>query len=812
MTIQLQENLDNEEEISLAPTEKTEEFGWSYKDFKAMHSSPEDKLLSRPIMDKEGVRHCFVPSKKIKNFMETFKFGDYLFLSPVGTGKTSFLSYLSTLAIEKDYRPIWIMLYETVPTFSTLFKRLRIGEWEAAKTILVFDNIHTNKEIARLIIDIKSKFPALTIWAATRSYEFEKVKEAWEKIDFKREILPDYLEQGDILELLSLFKDSSSTPIREWLGKEEKKAILSHRRLPIIHLISLYHQLKNSGGKDALKIIKATPKEIRKVYETMYDSLDDEGRFALKLLSYLSGIEEKVLKAALLLFGTKEEIVDQLVTHKIIYKDWTYRIMPNLQIVETLNAFDELKLIVSSTKNTSEYELNHTFPNILLETDLTETLVALSDKYLIFDSIQKERYVQALLKKKEELPILYLVSRFAEYEDELLKVSGYALSRSANEKEGSFSRILHNFGYAYGIRENGEKEAITFFEKALSIYQDDPKAWYNLGVAYGKRREFKKAIDCCQKAIKFNADYAKAWYNLGIYYLNQQEPDKAASSYQKALKLDPVYRVDWYNLGVGYTRAKQWDKAILCYKKAADKSPGDSKAWHNLSVIYQGRNDYKEAIRCMREVVKLTPKDARAWYELGVLYGKIDQLNQVVDCYERAIKIDHEYEMDWKKLGTVYGQKGDLSKEIDCYERVVLSNPEDTGAWYDLGLLYGKNGDINRAIEAFEKAAKISPKEFKVWYNLGVAYGKMGDLDQEIESFKKAIAIDSEYPKIWHSLSTAYKEKKDTDQEINCLEKVAQLSPGEVKSWDDLARAYEAKGDKEKEKEARERAESLKAG
>ena len=64
-------------------------------------------------------------------------------------------------------------------------------------------------------------------------------------------------------------------------------------------------------------------------------------------------------------------------------------------------------------------------------------------------------------------------------------------------------------------------------KKALDIKKDYHEAWYNMGVAYGKLEQPKKAIDCYEKALDIKKDYHEAWDNMGITYIELEEYQKS---------------------------------------------------------------------------------------------------------------------------------------------------------------------------------------------------------------------------------------------------------------------------------------------
>ncbi|VVM22601.1 hypothetical protein BSPWISOXPB_9804 [uncultured Gammaproteobacteria bacterium] len=67
-----------------------------------------------------------------------------------------------------------------------------------------------------------------------------------------------------------------------------------------------------------------------------------------------------------------------------------------------------------------------------------------------------------------------------------------------------------------------------------AYYEDDKKSifigYFNLGYSYGKEGYHKKAIGAYKKFIEIKPDDHKAYYNMGIAYIKLKE-------YQKPLTL-----------------------------------------------------------------------------------------------------------------------------------------------------------------------------------------------------------------------------------------------------------------------------------
>jgi len=67
-----------------------------------------------------------------------------------------------------------------------------------------------------------------------------------------------------------------------------------------------------------------------------------------------------------------------------------------------------------------------------------------------------------------------------------------------------------------------------------------PVAYYNRGVAYGRKGEYDRALADLNKAIEINPKYAGAYNNRGKAYGLKGEYDHAIADFSKAIEIDPI--------------------------------------------------------------------------------------------------------------------------------------------------------------------------------------------------------------------------------------------------------------------------------
>lgn len=135
--------------------------------------------------------------------------------------------------------------------------------------------------------------------------------------------------------------------------------------------------------------------------------------------------------------------------------------------------------------------------------------------------------------------------------------------KKAIELRPDFSESYNDLGYTYLILSKWDL-SIKCFEKALEniLYLTPHFAHSNLGYAYYKKGEYKKAVESYLKATKYQPSFSKAYHNLGITYEAMNELDKAVGAYEESIRYAPETPVSYFYLGKLYIKLKKPSLAI----------------------------------------------------------------------------------------------------------------------------------------------------------------------------------------------------------------------------------------------------------
>ena len=89
------------------------------------------------------------------------------------------------------------------------------------------------------------------------------------------------------------------------------------------------------------------------------------------------------------------------------------------------------------------------------------------------------------------------------------------------------------------LRRGDFETAQGFFRRALEISPEDPAAAYNVGEIFFSNQKTDEAIAYFELAIQIKGDWPKAYHRLGLVCLNKGDFPKALANLKKFLELDP---------------------------------------------------------------------------------------------------------------------------------------------------------------------------------------------------------------------------------------------------------------------------------
>lgn len=164
---------------------------------------------------------------------------------------------------------------------------------------------------------------------------------------------------------------------------------------------------------------------------------------------------------------------------------------------------------------------------------------------------------------------------------------------------------------------------------------------YSMGVDYLKKDDFKNAVVYFEKAVSYADTFAFAWDNIGICYRHLGEYDKALSAYQKSLSLVPNGIAPLQNIPVVYEFQKKYDAAIAAYKNLEKIYPDNPEGYYGAGRVLLITGNDTAALREMCRAYVLydnqrSPYRTDAETMIQTIYSKmkgenrLDEFNEIL--------------------------------------------------------------------------------------------------------------------------------------------------------------------------------------
>lgn len=127
------------------------------------------------------------------------------------------------------------------------------------------------------------------------------------------------------------------------------------------------------------------------------------------------------------------------------------------------------------------------------------------------------------------------------------------------------------------------KEAITYFEKAVSKDKNVSEAYRGMGIAYFETEKYEKALSCFEQAMEEGTEKTDTLYQLmGTCHMKLSQYEEAAEVYSEGLAgediEDSIKREMSRNRIAAYEKAGDWEQAKNCMDEYLTQYPEDEEA------------------------------------------------------------------------------------------------------------------------------------------------------------------------------------------------------------------------------------------
>ena len=157
-------------------------------------------------------------------------------------------------------------------------------------------------------------------------------------------------------------------------------------------------------------------------------------------------------------------------------------------------------------------------------------------------------------------------------------------------------------------RDGNYEQALEEFQKALTIFPDDPDIPFYIGLTYLQLNQPEKAIEYFKKTLDKDPEYTDAHFQLGVVLIQQKAYQDAIGHLESVYKKEPEREDLGYFLGFAYYQTGEYKKALSYLETAKTRDRTiESLTLYYIGLAKQGLGMTKEAVAVYKQLIITDP-------------------------------------------------------------------------------------------------------------------------------------------------------------------------------------------------------------
>lgn len=281
-----------------------------------------------------------------------------------------------------------------------------------------------------------------------------------------------------------------------------------------------------------------------------------------------------------------------------------------------------------------------------------------------------------------------------------------------------------NLGVVY-MRTNRLDAAIDAFNRAKAIAPGLTGIDLNLGLAYFKESDFKKASAYFAHVISADPGNLQAHYLKGTCDFMTDDFVSAADALAPIMDREHDDLEYLFMLGISYGMLKRTEDSQQIFERLV-QAGGDTPHFHLLlGKAYLALGQLQKAESELQRAVASHPLPY-AHYYMGVLDRQSGQIDLASGEFEKEIEVAPANPWPYKDLAEIKLDQADERGAIVVLEKGIARNPDASYLLAALGRAYLQVPAPDHAIAVLKRAIALDPKNGGYHYQLGRAYLKTG--------------------------------------------------------------------------------------
>ena len=202
--------------------------------------------------------------------------------------------------------------------------------------------------------------------------------------------------------------------------------------------------------------------------------------------------------------------------------------------------------------------------------------------------------------------------------------------------------ILNDLGR---IEERADRfeEAVRSLEESIKISKEDPKVFYQLGVAFSELERDGQALRAFANAQSIKP-HGQAAYRSALIHLKREQYNSAQESLRTAIIAEPELGLAYTALSQLYRRFKKPSAAVMVLKNAIENDPEDTNHYRDLGEVYAALKQYSKAIQLFETALQDRPTNSPLTFLLAEASYNHGDLQSAEIYIKKYLRMGHRKE------------------------------------------------------------------------------------------------------------------------------------------------------------------------
>ncbi len=358
-------------------------------------------------------------------------------------------------------------------------------------------------------------------------------------------------------------------------------------------------------------------------------------------------------------------------------------------------------------------------------------------------------------------------------------------------------KALENDEIMYIVSKTDYSNRFALLEKIIAINPDRIEAMVDLGILCFEKSDFEYAKNLFEKVI-MNQDNPVAYYYLGLISGNKNEHTTAIDYFLKAIKYDKTSTYNYYfELAKAYCDINWLNEAHIALLRSlsilsATTPYADSVDEHYLLLawIYSKKNDNKNAILNLNMIESNSNIYNKAQILKNVLKFNEGNIIEAKQGLEKLYETNKDNSMLYSTLGEIYKELKLYKKGVEIYKAGLAAFPESFNFLSELIDILIDNKEYEEAKDYAVRFLEKYPECPSACNSLARIYYRQKKYDEALSELRKLTELDKNNAEAYYFTGLILNDTEKPNEAIKSLTAALNLNPTKAKYYAQSARAH----------------------